>query len=303
MTIAKAWISAFRLRTLPLALSSIIMGGFLAEFFNTFQWNILIGASVTTLFLQILSNLANDYGDTVNGADHEGREGPQRMVQSGTISARQMKVAIGVFAFLSLLSGSLLIYLAFGHSASYKSALFFVLGIGAIIAAMKYTMGKNPYGYKGQGDIFVLIFFGIIGVGGSFYMHSGAFDGLVLLPAVSVGLLSSGVLNVNNMRDINSDTEAGKYTLVVKNGMVWAKNYHLLLVSMALVLALIFVFVTTDNAFAYLFLLSIPLFVRHLVVIKRASSADDFDPELKKLALSTLAFVLLFGSGLIISAM
>ena len=167
MTNIKAWFCAFRLRTLPLALSTIIMGSFLAKYYNVFQWPIFIGAAITTLFLQILSNLANDYGDTVNGADHAGRQGPQRMVQAGAISLTNMRKAIIVLALLSLASGILLIYFAFKDATSINSLLFFLLGIGAIAAAMKYTMGKNPYGYKGQGDIFVLLFFGLIGVGGS----------------------------------------------------------------------------------------------------------------------------------------
>jgi len=300
MTNIKAWFCAFRLRTLPLALSTIIMGSFLAKYYNVFQWPIFIGAAITTLFLQILSNLANDYGDTVNGADHAGRQGPQRMVQAGAISLTNMRKAIIVLALLSLASGILLIYFAFKDATSINSLLFFLLGIGAIAAAMKYTMGKNPYGYKGQGDIFVLLFFGLIGVGGSFYMFSGWFNWMIVLPALSVGMLSVGVLNLNNMRDKISDSEAGKQTLVVRYGLSWAKHYHYALISASVGLLILFVVLADVEIQHFAFLLTLPLFSRHLVVVHKATCAKDFDPELKKLALSTLAVVLLFGSGLIL---
>ncbi len=300
MTKVLAWLNAFRLRTLSLALSSIIMGSMLAAYYNVFQLKILIGASVTTLFLQILSNLANDYGDTINGADHDGRQGPQRMVQSGTISKRDMRIAIIIFAVLSLLSGLLLINFAFNNAVSLNGIIFFILGIGAIAAAMKYTMGKNPYGYKGMGDFFVLLFFGIIGVGGCFYMHSGWCTWLILLPAFTVGMLSVGVLNLNNMRDKDSDSEAGKETLVVRYGIVWAKRYQCFLVIGAILFLLVFVLLNDHFIVRFLFAVVLPLFARHLIVVCKANNADDFDPELKKLALSTLLLVLLFGCGLLI---
>ncbi|WP_430815241.1 1,4-dihydroxy-2-naphthoate polyprenyltransferase [Carboxylicivirga sp. RSCT41] len=300
MTKVKAWISAFRLRTLPLALSSIIMGSFLAAYYNAFNWSILILASFTTLFLQVLSNLANDYGDTVNGADHADRKGPDRMVQTGAISLTSMRMAIILFSVFSLLSGLLLIYVAFGSASAYVSLFFFVLGLAAIAAAMKYTMGNNPYGYNGLGDIFVLIFFGIVGVAGSFYLYTNYFDWKVLLPAFSVGFLSSGVLNLNNMRDEESDRAAGKNTLVVKNGIKWAKTYHSFLIVAAILNIAIFAIINGFGLFQYIFLLGIPLFIRHLNVVKKAEEASDFDPELKKLALSTLVFVILFGVGLVV---
>ena len=300
MTKAIAWLNAFRLRTLPLALSSIMMGGVLAAYYNVFQWKVLVGASVTTLFLQILSNLANDYGDTVHGADHSGRQGPQRMVQSGTIGKKEMRIAIVVFALLSLLSGLFLIYFAFSKVLNLNSLLFFMLGIGAIAAAIKYTMGKNPYGYRGMGDVFVLLFFGIIGVGGSFYMHSGWLAWPIALPCFTVGMLSVGVLNLNNMRDMDSDCEAGKHTLVVRYGMAWGKRYQYFLLITALSFLLLFVLLSDRFILRFLFAAAFPLFGRHLIVVRKAIASDEFDPELKNLALSTLVLVLLFGCGLLI---
>jgi 1,4-dihydroxy-2-naphthoate octaprenyltransferase len=301
MTKVKAWMSAFRLRTLPLALSSIIMGSFLAAYYGAFSWLILVLASLTTLFLQVLSNLANDYGDTVNGADHDERQGPTRMVQSGAISLKSMRRAIVLFSVFSLVTGLSLIYVSFGTSSAYISLFFILLGLAAIAAAMKYTMGKNPYGYNGRGDVFVLVFFGIVGVAGSFYLYTNSINWEVLLLAFSVGFLSSGVLNLNNMRDEQSDRMANKNTLVVKKGMAWAKMYHYALVVGAIFLSSVFVFVSGFSFYKLIFLLSLPLFVRHLMVVVKAKQSVDFDPELKKLAISTLIYVILFGVGLILA--
>ncbi len=300
MSSTKAWITAFRLRTLPLAFSCIFAGSFVAAYYNSFQWLILILALLTTLFLQILSNLANDYGDTVNGADHEGRVGPTRMVQSGQITLPQMKMAIAVFSLLSLFSGLGLIYVSFDGFVQLRFVLFFLLGVGAIVAALKYTMGSNPYGYKGFGDLFVLVFFGLTGVGGTYFLHANGWNWMVLLPALSVGFLSTGVLNVNNMRDLESDRQAGKSTLVVKLGLQSAKKYHFTLIILSIALLIVFVVLNDFNWINLLFLLATPLLFIHLKVIKTAQTADDFDPQLKKLALSTLALVLLFGLGLML---
>ncbi len=301
MTKVRAWVSAFRLRTLPLALSTIIMGGFLAQFYGSFQWPVFLWAAVTTLFLQVLSNLANDYGDTINGADHHGRQGPQRMVQSGAISRKGMRLAIVLFSVLALVSGLILIYISFSRATSFKSLLFFMLGIASIAAAMKYTMGNNPYGYRGRGDLFVLLFFGLVGVGGSFYLHGQMLEWRVILPALAVGFLSTGVLNLNNMRDRNSDRAAQKNTLVVQHGLDWAKRYHYILVIGSICFSVMFVLLNGLKASMFLFALSTPLFIRHLLVVSKGREADDFDPQLKKLALSTLVYVLLFGAGLLMS--
>nr|WP_321410779.1 1,4-dihydroxy-2-naphthoate polyprenyltransferase [uncultured Carboxylicivirga sp.] len=298
MSSTKAWITAFRLRTLPLAFSSILMGSFVAAYHGKFQWSILLLALITTLFLQILSNLANDYGDTVNGADHDGRQGPQRMVQSGAISMTQMKIAIIVFSLLSLISGIGLIYASFGGLIQIRFLLFLLIGLGAIAAALKYTMGSNPYGYKGLGDVFVLLFFGLAGVGGTYFLHANEWDWSVLLPALSIGFLSSGVLNVNNMRDVESDRIAGKRTIVVKMGLKTAKVYHYILISFSLILLLIFVLINDFRWIHLLFMAGMPLLLGHILSIRKALVADEFDPQLKKLAISTLISVLLFGAGL-----
>lgn len=295
----KHWLQAFRLRTLPLALSSIFMGNFLASWNGRFDWGILILAVTTTIFLQVLSNLANDYGDSVHGADHEERQGPQRAVQSGAISLGQMKKAMIIFAMLSLVSGLLLLQRAFADQWLWI-LIFLAIGLAAIYAAITYTAGKNPYGYKGLGDISVLIFFGIVGVCGSFFIQTGRLDWSIVLPALSCGLLATGVLNVNNIRDIQSDQLAGKISIPVRIGREAAVKYHFLLLGTAMLSGLVFVALVDNNWTSFLFVLSFPLIIKNALAVKSKQSAEELDPYLKQLALSTLLFVLLFGIGLVL---
>ena len=296
----KIWLKAFRLRTLPLALSSAILGSFLAFARDGFRWYILVLALLTTLFLQILSNLANDYGDAMHGTDNEKRIGPQRITQSGLVTIRQMQLMILLFVFLALMSGSLLIFMGLHHLGWKTILVFFILGLSAIYAAIKYTIGKNPYGYIGLGDIFVFIYFGIVGVAGTYYLHINTFNPWVLLPASAIGLLSSGVLNLNNMRDIENDTRSGKRTLVVHIGSKAAKIYHLILISLSIIFSLIYTIVQFSSVFQFLFMLTCPLFALNIIVVMRNTDPRELNLELKKLALSTFAFSVTFGIGLVI---
>ncbi|MBJ7428481.1 MAG: 1,4-dihydroxy-2-naphthoate octaprenyltransferase [Bacteroidia bacterium] len=202
----KNWIEAFRLRTLMLSLACILMGVFLAKIFSKNVSTVtVILTLLTALFLQILSNLANDYGDSKHGADHDGRKGPKRAVQSGKITADQMLVGIKIFVVLSLITGIALLYSCMQVIGINGVITLFIIGIAAIIAAIAYTNGKRPYGYMGLGDISVFIFFGLIAVCGTYYLLVGTINALIFLPATSCGLFSVGVLNLNNMRDIDSD--------------------------------------------------------------------------------------------------
>jgi 1,4-dihydroxy-2-naphthoate octaprenyltransferase len=256
----KHWVSAFRLRTLPLALSSIAMAGFLAASVRAFQWNIFLLCISTTIFLQILSNLANDYGDSVHGADSVDRKGPSRAVQSGAISARQMKAGIFIFILLSLVSGITLLFTAFG--LNWNAILFFlVLGLLCIGAAIAYTVGKRPYGYAGLGDLSVFIFFGLIGVMGSLYLFIHELQWEYVLPAISCGVFAVGVLNINNIRDIESDQKAGKFSVPVRIGRGNAAVYHWSLITVGLASALLFVLRNYVSSFQLLFLLSAPAFI------------------------------------------
>lgn len=294
----KHWITAFRLRTLPLALASIGLGSFLAAFDGKFDGRIFTLASLTTLFLQILSNLSNDYGDTVHGADHEKRKGPLRAVQSGLISRDGMRKAIIIFTMLSLASGYELLKLSLG-TGSMAFWVFLLLGIAAIWAAIKYTAGKNPYGYSGFGDLSVLLFFGILGVTGSYYLFTGVFRAPILLPALSMGLLATAVLNINNIRDIESDKLAGKQSIPVRIGKKNAIRYHWLLLTLALISALAFTIISYRSPYQYLFLLAFPLIFFIGINLGKRNSETEIDPLLKQMAMATLLFVLSFGIGLL----
>lgn len=297
----KIWLKAFRLRTLPLALSSTLLGSFLAYSHGGFSWSVFVFAILTTLFLQILSNLANDYGDAKKGTDNEQRLGPQRVTQSGLVSMPAIKRMILLFVVLALVSGSLLIFFGLSQYPFYLSALFFLLGLTAIYAAIKYTVGKNPYGYVGFGDLFVYIYFGIIGVCGTFFLHSGYVNPWVLLPASSIGLFSSGVLNLNNMRDIDNDAKCGKKTLVVRIGAQSAKIYHLFLLVFAVLSSVIYTVLFFQSPVQLLFMVTLPFLYSDVKKVWQNSVPIELNDELKKLALTTFAFSITFGLGLIIA--
>ncbi len=298
MSKSKIWIKAFRLRTLPLALASIAMGGFLAAAASAFHWGIFLLCITTTIFLQVLSNLANDYGDSIHGADSVDRKGPSRAVQSGVISASEMKSAILLFILLSLASGITLLLLSFG--LNWQALLFFFgLGLLSILAAIAYTVGRKPYGYLGLGDFSVLIFFGLVGVMGSYYLFTQQITWHESLPALSCGLFSIGVLNINNIRDIESDKKAGKFSIPVRIGKKKAVGYHWFLLLSGLTFAILYNVFTYQSPWQFLFLLSVPLFIKNGVTISRKES-HELDPYLKQMALTTLLFVILFGIGLLV---
>ncbi|WBO82927.1 1,4-dihydroxy-2-naphthoate polyprenyltransferase [Hymenobacter yonginensis] len=294
---AKAWISAFRPRTLPLALASIMAGGFLAASYGHFRGSVVGLAALTTILLQILSNLANDYGDSQNGADSVHREGPQRAVQSGVITPAQMKKGMGVFGALSLVSGLLLLWVALGTAGAWIFLAFFVLGLSAIWAAVNYTAGSKPYGYAGLGDLSVFVFFGLVGVCGTYFLQAGALPVPVLLPAAALGCFATAVLNVNNIRDIRSDALAGKITIPVRLGPQRARVYHAVLLTAGLVCAVLYVLLTYRSPWQWLFLLSAPLLVRNAAAVWQRHDSMQLDPLLKQMALTTLVFTLLFGLG------
>ena len=294
----KAWLSAFRLRTLPLALASIGMGTFLAASFESMQPKLFLLSALTTIFLQILSNLANDYGDSIHGADSISRKGPQRAVQSGQISSKAMYVAIILFVFLSFTSG---VWLLIEATNSWQTfGLFLILGILAIVASITYTAGSNPYGYIGLGDISVLIFFGWVAVLGTFYLHTQFIDWWIILPASSCGFFATAVLNLNNIRDIESDKLAGKNSLPVRMGKSSAIKYHWFLLIAGIVSAVAYVGFNFQNASQFLFLIVLPLLFVNGKAVYEKTEASQLDPYLKQMALTTLLFVITFGIGQII---
>jgi len=296
----KSFINAARLRTLPLSLSGIIVGSFLALADGFFEWKICLLALITTIGFQVLSNFANDYGDGIKGTDNVDRIGPKRALQSGAISPKQMLDAIKITGGITFIIALLLIYISFGKENLPYFFLFLVFGIASLTAAIKYTMGKKAYGYSGYGDVFVFLFFGWLSVVGSYFLYAKQLDLSIFLPATTIGMLSVGVLNLNNIRDRESDAKANKKTLVVKIGEEFAKYYHYYLLTFAFLLALLYTTLHYNSLMQFLFIIAfIPIF-KHLFTVYSNKDAKRLDPELKKLALSTFLFAILFGLGQIL---
>lgn len=289
-----SWIKAARLRTLPLAIANISMGGILAFYFGHFSTSLFALILFTALALQVLSNFANDYGDSVSGVDGDQRDGPQRAIQSGEITQRQMLRAMLISAILAFVSGLLLIYLS-PLSVLAKGSIL-ALGLLCIWAAIRYTAGDNPYGYRALGDVAVFIFFGLVSVVGTYYVMSADIRWDVFLPAISCGVFSMAVLNINNVRDIESDRIAGKRSLAMIMGRDRAVIYHAVLLVTGVVAAIGFMLMHYSSPVQLLFLLVVPI----LLHIQIGMSNEQVDPLLKKMALSTLLFVILFGIGLLI---
>ena len=287
------WISACRLRTLPLSISGAIVGSGIAYSRGFFDGYVFAFTILTTLSFQILSNLANDYGDGVKGTDNENRIGPERALQSGNISPKQMRNAIIFNVMISLFLAGGLIYIAFGSEQFVTSLVFMLLGLLAIIAAIKYTVGTSAYGYKALGDVMVFLFFGWLSVLGTYFLYSKQIDFLMLLPASSIGLLSAGVLNLNNMRDIESDKLSNKHTLAGYFGSKNAKTYHLVVIIVALALIGVYSFLSDNNSMYFVFIAFVPLLL-HLNRVIKTNTPLEYDPQLKTLALSTFLLAIVF---------
>jgi 1,4-dihydroxy-2-naphthoate octaprenyltransferase len=294
----KMWIHAMRLRTLPLSISGVILGSSLAISFGEFKIPVFILALFVTLSLQILSNLANDYGDYSHGVDNMQRIGPERALQSGMISTREMLYAIFIFTSVAAISGLGLLIVGLGSIISFDMLIFIIIGLMAILAAIGYTIGRSPYGYGGWGDLFVFFFFGLVATLGTFFLHTGNFYLNNIYPAAGLGCLCAGVLNINNMRDYSADRDAGKMTLAVILGYKYARIYHSLLIAGAMIFNLVYLLVEkkmNDSIFHYLFILVYPLFIKHFVDILKESDEKKLDPYLKNLAVVILLYTIVFG--------
>lgn len=291
----RPWIIAARLRTLPLAFSSILVGTVLAWNYAILDFGIAGLTLLTAILLQVLSNFANDYGDAVSGVDSDSRKGPDRMVQSGAISKSAMRGALVLFSSLTLLSGIGLLFLAFPNNWEMM-LLFFGIGIVAIGAAIKYTVGKNPYGYAGFGDAFVFVFFGLVAVAGTYFLQTKNLNWMILLPATTLGLFAVGVLNVNNIRDIETDKAAGKHSIPVRIGKEKAGLYHSMLISIGFLASIVFVLLDYGHAFQLAFILMGPLFLKNIRAVK-AKSGKELDPFLKQMAIAILIFSVVFSVG------
>lgn len=291
------WVSAARLRTLPLSISGILVGSSIAVAQGEFNPVIFTLALATTLGLQVLSNFANDYGDFVKGTDNEERVGPQRALQSGMITKDEMFWGMVGTAVITFLFALALIFVAFGSTNTFFAIFFLFLGLAAIAAAIKYTVGESAYGYRGLGDVFVFLFFGIVGVYGCYFLYALDWDWTVLLAASTIGFLSAGVLNLNNMRDRVADERAGKHTLAVKMGSVKAKQYHYFLILAAFAGIILFSALSFTGIDDLLYLFAFIPLLMHLKRVMENKVPEQLDPELKKLALSTFLLAVLFSIG------
>ena len=296
----KMWWETARPKTLPLALASIFTGSALGYWANPQGFNGLVMALclLTTIVLQVLSNFANDYGDHQKGSDTEERIGPLRGIQKGAISAKELKWGLILMVVASFLSGSFLIGIAYETLSDLFA--FAGLGILAIVAAITYTVGAKPYGYMGLGDISVLVFFGLLGVGGTYYLQTHSIDSHIILPAIGSGLLASAVLNINNLRDIEQDAKAGKNTLAVRLGAYKGRVYHCILLSVAALCYLAFAVATAISWTNYLFVLAMPLLAKHAIFVYRSQQPSEFRPMLAQMSMISLLINILFSLGLLI---
>ena len=296
----KMWWETARPKTLPLALASIFTGSALGYWANPQGFNspVMAFCLLTTILLQVLSNFANDYGDHQKGSDTEDRIGPLRGIQKGAISAQELKWGLIFMVIASFLSGSFLIGIAYENLSDLLA--FAGLGILAIIAAITYTVGAKPYGYMGLGDISVLMFFGLLGVGGTYYLQTHSIDGYIILPAIGSGLLASAVLNINNLRDIEQDAQAGKNTLAVRLGSHKGRVYHCILLTVAALCYLIFTLTTATSWMNYLFVLTLPLLAKHAIFVYRSKTPNALRPMLAQMSMISLLINMLFSLGLLI---
>ncbi|SLM65048.1 MULTISPECIES: 1,4-dihydroxy-2-naphthoate polyprenyltransferase [Dickeya] len=295
----QAWLDSLRPKTLPLAFASIVTGTAIACWHGSFKPGVALLTLLTAGLLQILSNLANDYGDAVKGSDKPDRLGPLRGIQTGAISLPELRRALFVTVALTTIAGCALVVLACEKPVDI--VVFLSLGLLAILAAITYTVGNKPYGYIGLGDISVLIFFGWLSVAGSYYLQTGYFDTIVILPATACGLLAVAVLNINNLRDIDSDRENGKNTLAVRLGAHKARRYHMLLLMTAPICLALFATLYLHTLAGWLFILALPLLVRQGRYVMRETAAFSMRPMLEKTVKGALLTNLLFAVGVLLS--
>ena len=305
MATFKTWIRAARPRTVLLSFSGVLLGGFLAldqlrslSLSKGRPYLVIIFAALTAILLQILSNLANDYGDFKKGTDSAKRVGPQREMQSGAITEKEMKLGLAITAGLCLISGALLVFV-FARLTWQELAVFAALGLGAVLAALLYTLGKHPYGYQGLGDLFCFLFFGWAAVAGTFYLATKTLDFSALLPATAMGFLSNAVLNINNMRDHENDQASGKNSLVVRLGLKKAFVYHCLLIVGAFVCLTVYLILKHAPYYTYAFWLLFPLFLKDLMAIKK-TKPELLDPFLGRQVKHSFLLVVVYGALLVV---
>lgn len=294
MSTTKIWLKAARLRTLPLAAGGILLGSFLAAYEYSFSWTVFLLAFFTAVLLQILSNLANDYGDYQKGTD-QAAERTDRALASGAISLKAMKNALWIVGLATLICGLGLLFSAF-QKLNLKFLVWFIIGLAAIAAAIKYTVGKSAYGYRGLGDLFVLLFFGPVAVGGTYILMTGQLPDNIWVPSFGFGLLCVAVLNINNLRDIESDKAAGKKTMAVRLGFKKTIWYQYALFGSAILFFILFarVSVSSYDHFLPILIGTAYYFITHKLS-KQPIGRDSYNQALKQVSLLNLLFVVLLG--------
>jgi 1,4-dihydroxy-2-naphthoate polyprenyltransferase len=297
MYFLKRWIVVTRLETIMLSLASVGLGSALAAFSGAFYWRIGLLAAMTASLLQIICNLANDYGDLVHGADPANKVKIPSAIQSGLVTLAQVRRVLPWLVGAAAACGILLLHVA---RLSWMSvAVFAVMGTLAIIAALTYTLGKRPYGYRGWGDVAVFVFFGLIGVGGTFYLHTQQLSSIWLWPAIGCGSLAVGVLNVNNIRDLSADAQVGKNTIPVRVGRKVARYYHWCLITVSIVAVLVFLLCHVDAPLPYTCLCVVPFLLRHGMAVSYRRP-DQLTEQLQHLVLIIIVFVTLLSTSLVL---
>jgi len=294
----KAVIRSMRLRTLPLSLAGISLGIMFACGEQTIPWYVIVLTLFTTVSLQILSNMSNELGDWLSGVDGQGREGPKYGIEGGGLTEDEMRSCIRIMVLVCCIFGLGMIRASFGTIFRIESECLVVLGAAAIWAAMHYTLGNKPYGYRGLGDIFVFLFFGLVPVTGGYFVCAQVIEPATLIPGAAIGLFSVGVLNVNNMRDMKSDAGT-RVTVPLKLGEHRAKVYHTILIIGGWMLMLLYTILFTKGWQPYLYIITLPLYIKQLSGVWKRSGRE-LDPMLPMLVISTFIFALLAGTGYIL---
>lgn len=290
-----AAVKSMRLRTLPLSTGGVLLGILLATADYRVSWGVAVLTVLTTVCLQILSNLSNELGDVLHGTDTPERLGPQYGLNSGELTVAQMKRLIGLFVVLCMVSGTAMTWYSFGTLLDLTPILVLLLGAAAITGAMKYTLGRNPYGYRGLGDVYVFLFFGIVAVCGAYFVVSHTMFWRLLLPGAAVGCFSVGVLNVNNIRDMKTDAR-NRVTVAIRLGEHRAKIYQSILIVLGWALMVAYCCLRFFSWWHYLYVLTLPLFVLHLRGVWQRNDRE-LDPMLPLLVMATFLFCVLAGVG------
>ena len=287
------WLIASRPRTLPAAVAPVLVGTALAWTVGPLDWVAFVAASLGALFIQVGTNLSNDYSDARRGADTEDRLGPVRVTAGGLVPPKQVLFATYASFGMAVLCGIYLIIIA--------GPVLLLIGAASILAGVLYTGGPRPYGYEGFGEVFVFTFFGIVAVTGSYFVQRQALEWEAFVLAVPVGLLASAILVVNNVRDLETDRRAGKKTLAVRLGRANTRRLFAVMVALAYPTALIPTLVGSLNAWPVLVVLTIPIAIALVKTVASHTDGPTLNSALARSGLLELAFCLLLTIGLLLN--